>query len=41
MFDSEVVNVSAGGYHALALTKSGKVYGWGKKSKSQLGTRHR
>jgi alpha-tubulin suppressor-like RCC1 family protein len=41
MFDSQVVEVAAGGFHALALTESGKVYGWGKKSKAQLGTKHR
>lgn len=41
MFDSPVVDIAAGGYHALALTDSGKVYGWGKKSKSQLGVKHR
>ena len=34
MFDSAVVDVAAGGYHALAFTESGKVYGWGKKSKA-------
>lgn len=41
MFDSEVTSIAVGGFHALALTKSGKLYGWGQKSKSQLGTKHR
>ena len=41
MFDSPVLDIAAGGYHALALTESGKVYGWGKKSKGQLGTKRR
>ena len=41
MFDSEVVDVAAGGFHALALTSTGKVYGWGKRSKCQLGSRYR
>jgi alpha-tubulin suppressor-like RCC1 family protein len=41
MFDSQVVDVAAGGFHALALAEIGKVYGWGKKSKAQLGTKHR
>ena len=38
MFEGSVVDVAAGGYHALALTDCGKVYGWGKRSKCQLGT---
>jgi len=38
MFEGSVVDVAAGGYHALALTDGGKVYGWGKRSKCQLGT---
>lgn len=33
-FDSAVFDIAAGGYHAMALTESGKVYGWGKKSKA-------
>lgn len=41
MFDGEVIDVAAGGFHALALTGNGKLYGWGKRSKSQLGTRFR
>ena len=31
-FDDEVLQISSGGYHTLALTASNKVYGWGKKS---------
>ena len=41
MFDSEVTSIAVGGFHALALTKSGKLYGWGQKSKSQLGTKQK
>jgi alpha-tubulin suppressor-like RCC1 family protein len=31
-----VVCVASGGHHSLALTKSGKVYGWGETSQYQL-----
>lgn len=29
-FDSEVLQISSGGYHTLALTANNKVYAWGK-----------
>lgn len=41
MFSSAVIDIAAGGFHALALTESGQVFGWGKKSKAQLGSKHR
>ena len=36
-FDSEVVQISSGGYHTLALTGTNKVYAWGKMNHGQLG----
>ena len=38
-FDSEVLQISSGGYHTLALTANNKVYAWGKMSHGQLGKR--
>lgn len=35
---SEVIQVSAGGFHVCALTKIGKVFCWGAGDKGQLGT---
>lgn len=34
---SNVVEISAGAYHNLALTKDGKIYGWGNNTYGQLG----
>ena len=36
-FDSEVKQISSGGYHTLVLTASNQVYGFGKLSHGQLG----
>ena len=37
----EVEQISAGGYHVLARTKSNRVFGWGKNSKGQLATKYK
>lgn len=38
--DEKVVWISCGGTHSLALTQSGKVFGWGLNSSGELGLGH-
>ena len=38
-FPDEVLQIASGGFHTLALTASNQVYGFGKLSKGQFGTR--
>jgi E3 ubiquitin-protein ligase HERC4 len=35
--DKKIVQIASGGYHTLALTASGQVYGWGRNAYLQLG----
>ena len=38
-FPDEVIQISSGGYHTLALTASNQVYGFGKLNKGQFATK--
>jgi alpha-tubulin suppressor-like RCC1 family protein len=37
--DQQIIDISYGDYHVLALTKSGKCFSWGRNSYGQLGNR--
>lgn len=39
-FPDEVVQISAGAYHTLALLADGRLFGWGKGSRGQLGYKY-
>ncbi len=36
-FASQIIDVSAGAYHTVAVTATGEVYTWGRNNKGQLG----
>lgn len=38
--DKQVISVSVGISHCLALTKEGEVWGWGKNENRQIGNPH-
>lgn len=38
-FEDEVIQISSGGYHTLAITTGNQLFGFGKKTKGQFGSR--